>query len=867
MSMLKYVAGAVPGKAIPKSTAVGSHADRQKRYEEKRERKLNEKWKVGRDWLVFEDGLMSCSLCKEYYGFNSRDNLNQRLKNLRGQNKFITGCSNRKVSAVVDHENSNSHKASVKALSPGPVPAESVAVKTLQQLKKADTEKMLILFKSIHAIVKNNRPLSDFEWLCELDVAKGYPIGETYRNQKAAVKFTEAIARAEREKTVSLLHKVNFFSFLMDGSTDISGDEQETIFVRYCLEGNVTERFLWIGSPASTSSVDLKNFVLETFDKNRIDKGKLVAMGSDGASNMVGVRAGLSTLLRKDINEELVNVHCFAHRLELAFRDVVKKNKLYDKLMTLLIGLHYFYTKQYKNKHGLLHTIETLNINGILPPKVTGTRWLGHLSRGIIALLRTFRAYEAHLCTLSHTNPKAEGLVKMMLDKHLVCFVLFLKEILDPLVRVSQKLQRPELNVGMTVEWVEAAVDLLESYKSRILEPVNEVIQSGQYQGIVLKGNTPTMSYKDSIIDGMRDALLKRFFLSDTQKAITASCRFLNLRNWQSTEGELQFPNFSYYGVEEVTATAQHFKQSLERAVPSFNLEDALGELELLKAILKKRHGDQLHSLTWKDVISRDKDFKLDFPMISVVIEALACIPPTSVSCETTFSQMKLIKTARRTRLGSLTLNNLLMVKLQSPGIAEFDPKPAVDQWLGMAIQRRRTTYKRKKGNIDNIQERVQDGTQGYEERDQGHEEETGQGHEEERDQDHEDRDQGHEERDQGHEEATGQGHEEERDQRHEEATGQGHEEERDEGQDGTQGHEEERGQEQDGTQGHEEERGQREDGTQGQETDQEEMDSDIEDVNIINDIYDNKDIEDDFCDDFQSIADNFMGIMMYSRE
>lgn len=42
---------------------------------------------------------------------------------------------------------------------------------------------------------------------------------------------------------------------------------------------------------------------------------------------------------------------------------------------------------------------------------------------------------------------------------------------------------------------------------------------------------------------------------------------------------------------------------------------------------------------------------------------------------------------------------------------------------------------------------------------------------------------------------------------------------------------------------------------------------SQIENVNIINDIYDNKDIDDDFCDDFQSKADNFMGIKMYSRE
>lgn len=155
--------------------------------------------------------------------------------------------------------------------------------------------------------------------------------------------------------------------------------------------------------------------------------GKLVAMGSDGASNMTGKKAGLAALLRQNVNSEMVNNHCFAHRLELAFRDVLKKYKLYDKVMTLLIGLHYFYIKQYKNKKGLLDAIKVLDIKGVLPPKVTGTRWLAHLSRGITCLLRTFRAYEAHLCSLSHTNPKAEGLVKIMLSKEVMCFILFLK--------------------------------------------------------------------------------------------------------------------------------------------------------------------------------------------------------------------------------------------------------------------------------------------------------------------------------------------------------------------------------------------------------------------------------------------------------
>lgn len=52
--------------------------------------------------------------------------------------------------------------------------------------------------------------------------------------------------------------------------------------------------------------------------------GKLVAMGSNGASNMVGKRSGLAILLQQDINDEIINMHCFAHRLELAFRDVLK---------------------------------------------------------------------------------------------------------------------------------------------------------------------------------------------------------------------------------------------------------------------------------------------------------------------------------------------------------------------------------------------------------------------------------------------------------------------------------------------------------------------------------------------------------------
>lgn len=68
-------------------------------------------------------------------------------------------------------------------------------------------------------------------------------------------------------------------------------------------------------------------------------------MGSDGASNMVGKISGVAARLKKDC-PEVISVHCLNHRLELGFRDCFKSGTVktqYDKMMSLLVWLHYFY--------------------------------------------------------------------------------------------------------------------------------------------------------------------------------------------------------------------------------------------------------------------------------------------------------------------------------------------------------------------------------------------------------------------------------------------------------------------------------------------------------------------------------------------
>ena len=106
---------------------------------------------------------------------------------------------------------------------------------------------MRYLFRNTHAIVKYNRPITDYVWLCSLDKAKGIDIGSTYVNKQAPVDFIHCISKCEKTLSMNIFNKTPFFAFMMDGTTDISGSEQETIYVRGVIKGKISERFLNIG--------------------------------------------------------------------------------------------------------------------------------------------------------------------------------------------------------------------------------------------------------------------------------------------------------------------------------------------------------------------------------------------------------------------------------------------------------------------------------------------------------------------------------------------------------------------------------------------------------------------------------------------
>lgn len=126
----------------------------------------------------------------------------------------------------------------------------------------------------------------------------------------------------EKEKLVTIMRDVRYFSLTIDGTTDDSVKEQETIFIRWCLRGKIETRFFSIGEPDSTSSEDLyKSVKMKIQDQNMLPHMSiLVGFGCDGASNMFGKKNGLVALIKRN-HPKIIAVNCLAHRLELDFRD------------------------------------------------------------------------------------------------------------------------------------------------------------------------------------------------------------------------------------------------------------------------------------------------------------------------------------------------------------------------------------------------------------------------------------------------------------------------------------------------------------------------------------------------------------------
>ena len=316
-----------------------------KEYELKhRKRKFCETWKEKRPWLKFDadSATMTCEFC-----------IDSKVSN---DNLFVAGHKSLKLENIKRHEESKEHKRSAEiCAAKRSLPGASPAEKAINSLTKAQSERIGILMRNAHAIGKQARPLTDFNYLAKLDKAKNIDIGYQYLNNVACKGFMESIANVERRKIRDdFIEKAKWFSLMSDGSTDVSTIEEEIVYIRYVFKGQISVLFLGLKDVPKADARNIHSaicFLLEDVLGLKPDewKPRLVGVASDGAAVMMGADNGVLRLLT-DGRPDIITIHCLAHRLELAFKDAVKNIKLYNDLSSLLITIFKLYRRSPLNK-------------------------------------------------------------------------------------------------------------------------------------------------------------------------------------------------------------------------------------------------------------------------------------------------------------------------------------------------------------------------------------------------------------------------------------------------------------------------------------------------------------------------------------
>lgn len=233
--------------------------------------------------------------------------------------------------------------------------------------------------------------------VCSLDEQKDIALGATYRNKTQAKEFTQYIAEAERNEIREMLKNTRFLSIMSDGSTDSSVKEEELVYVRWSHKGKIERKFVGIKSVEKAEAAHITSAIRDIMEGVCEEwESKLVALATDGAAVMVGAKSGVVSRLKGN-RAYIIRIHCMAHRQELAFMDAINSHVMFQRVEEFLSGLYTFYHTSPLNRANLVNSFQALGHKPLVPTRIGGIRWVGHLLRSLDHFLRGFQGIVQHL--------------------------------------------------------------------------------------------------------------------------------------------------------------------------------------------------------------------------------------------------------------------------------------------------------------------------------------------------------------------------------------------------------------------------------------------------------------------------------------
>ena len=139
------------------------------------------------------------------------------------------------------------------------------------KIAEKDKQTLTVRSNTVYYLAKNKCLYSEFRNLLLLQVKNGVKTSDMYHNERAGANFIDTIGTSIRQKVLEDIEKCNYFTLLMDGSTDSSFTEQELIYVLFLdSKGTPSVEFLSIENIKYVHAYGLKGSIVQAFERLKL---------------------------------------------------------------------------------------------------------------------------------------------------------------------------------------------------------------------------------------------------------------------------------------------------------------------------------------------------------------------------------------------------------------------------------------------------------------------------------------------------------------------------------------------------------------------------------------------------------------------
>jgi hypothetical protein len=286
----------------------------------------------------------------------------------------------------------------------------------------------------------------------------------TFLSRDTQNELLQLMANNVLRQILDRIKRAQFFSIIVDETTDSSIKEQVSISVRYINNDlQPVEEFLGLYDVATTTGEVLTKVIMDCLQRCDLSPQKLRGQCYDGASNMSGKVKGVQSRI-KAIQPLALFVHCFAHSLNLALKEAACEVAVVRDSMDYLHKAANLFQRSAKRKSILSDVSATIK-------PMCPTRWAVR-AEAVTTALDNYSGIMNALQTVADESAsdenglEARGLLEQFGKGKMVWALLVAKAVFCPADKLTQSLQGEEMTVNGSLEAITLTRNYLESLRT-----------------------------------------------------------------------------------------------------------------------------------------------------------------------------------------------------------------------------------------------------------------------------------------------------------------------------------------------------------------------------------------------------------------